>query len=35
MFVGLSNRGSRRVIPDAAAVIRQPCKHYEKIVTVV
>lgn len=35
MLVGLSHRGSRMVIPDAAAVIRQPYKHYEKLVTVV
>ena len=35
MFVGLSHCGSRRVIPDAVAVIRQPYKHYEKLVTVV
>jgi hypothetical protein len=27
MFVGLSHRGSRRVIPQAAAMVWQPYKH--------
>ena len=27
MFVGLSHRGSRRVIPQAAAMVWQPYQH--------